>query len=439
MQEFIFNLNVPTRVGFQSPFINLTFDVTVSPALKDMPVIIGGKLQDETYKEFQEEMNMLNKAFCEIMLQGDAEGRLFTFPIPTYNVTKDFFDAPVIDNIMEMTAKYGIPYFANFINSDLSPEDVRSMCCRLRLDNKELLKRGGGLFGSNPLTGSIGVVTLNMPRVGYKSKTLEEYLERVTDLVGLAKRSLLIKRDVIEQLTQSGLYPYSKYYLDSVHQAFGEYWANHFNTIGLVGLNESLLNFMGKDIGTEEGRKTALIILNHMRDLLIKAQEETGQLFNLEATPAESTSYRLARLDKELYPDIITAGESEPYYTNSSQLPVNYTSDFFEVLELQDELQTKYTGGTVLHMFLGERLENKQTAANLIKKVFSNYELPYISLTPTFSICPEPGYLDGEQFKCPHCGALTEVWSRIVGYYRPIQNWNKGKQEEYRERVVFGE
>lgn len=437
MQEFIFNLNVPTRVGFQSPFLNFTFDVVPSPALKDMPVIIGGKRQKETYGKFQGEMNMINKAFCEIMRNGDDDGRLFTFPIPTYNVTEGFFDTPVINEIMEMTAKYGIPYFANFISSDLSPDDVRSMCCRLRLDKRELKKRGGGLFGSNPLTGSIGVVTLNMPRIGYKSKTVDEYLERVADLVHLAKRSLLIKRDIIEKLTSSGLYPYSKYYLRSVHQRFGQYWANHFNTIGLVGLNESLLNFMGKDIGTPEGQAMAIKILDFMRDLMRDIQEETGQLFNLEATPAESTAYRLARLDKELYPDIITAGEDEPYYTNSSQLPVNYTDDFFEVLDLQDELQTKYTGGTVLHMYLGERLEDAKTAANLIKTIFENYELPYISLTPTFSVCPDHGYINGEYFACPHCGQETEVWSRIVGYYRPVQNWNRGKQEEYKERVFF--
>lgn len=439
MQEFIFNINVPTRVGFQTPFINLTFDVVVPSTLKGLQVIIGGERKEEIYDEFQEEMDMINRAFCEVMLSGDAESRLFTFPIPTYNVTEDFFDVPVIDDIMEMTAKYGIPYFANFINSDLSPNDARSMCCRLRLDNRELIKRGGGLFGSNPLTGSIGVVTLNMPRIGYKSKTLWEYLSRVTHLVHLAKDSLLIKRNIIEQMTNIGLYPYSKYYLNIVHERFGQYWSNHFNTIGLVGLNESLLNFIGEDIGTKRGQKYALIILDHMRDLLRNIQEETGQLFNLEATPAESTAYRLARLDKELYPDIITAGQDESYYTNSSQLPVNYTDDFFEVLELQDKLQTKYTGGTVLHMFLGERLDNSKITAQIIKRIFENCELPYISLTPTFSICPEHGYLFGEQFTCPHCGVDTEVWSRIVGYYRPIQNWNKGKQEEYKERINFKE
>lgn len=437
MQEFIFNLNVPTRVGFQTPFINITFDVNVSPVLANQPVIIGGKPQKETYKEFQKEMDMLNKAFCEVMCAGDADGRVFTFPIPTYNVTPDFFENSVSDYIIEMTAKYGIPYFANFINSDLKPEDVRSMCCRLRLNMRELTKRGGGLFGANPLTGSIGVVTLNLPRIGYKSKNESDFFERVTNLAKLAKDSLLIKRDILEQLTETGLYPYSKYYLSSVYKRFGKYWANHFNTIGIVGMNEALLNFIGKDLTTPEGQKFALDVLEHLRSLLIEFQEETGQMFNLEATPAESASYRLAIIDRDLYPDIITAGKETPYYTNSTQLPVNYTDDFFKVLDLQDELQTKYTGGTVLHMYVGERIEDPETCKKLLKKVFSNYRLPYMSITPTFSICRKHGYLKGEHFECPHCGEKAEVWSRVVGYYRPVQNWNKGKQEEYRERVTF--
>ena len=437
MQEFIFNINVPTRVGFQSPFINITMDVTVPTTLANQPVIIHGELQKETYVEFQEEMNMINKAFCEVMMAGDADGRIFTFPIPTYNVTNEFFDNPVTEDIMEMTAKYGIPYFANFINSELSPDDVRSMCCRLRIDNRELIKRGGGLFGSNPLTGSIGVVTINLPRIGYKAKSMDDYLSRLSALAELAKESLLIKRGILEQLTRTGLYPYSRYYLDSVYQRFGHYWSNHFNTIGIVGMNESLLNFMGKDITTPEGQEMAVKIMDHLRFILVRFQEETDQMFNLEATPAESTTYRLALLDKELYPDIITAGEEEPYYTNSTQLPVGYTEDIVAAIYLQESLQTKYTGGTVFHAFLGERIEDIEVCKKLIKRIFTYFRLPYFSLTPSFSICPNHGYLSGEQFKCPHCGEQTEVWSRIVGYYRPTQNWNKGKQEEFKERVNY--
>ena len=437
MQEFIFNINVPTRVGFQSPFINITMDVTVPTTLANQPVIIHGELQKETYVEFQEEMNMINKAFCEVMMAGDADGRIFTFPIPTYNVTNKFFDNPVTEDIMEMTAKYGIPYFANFINSELSPDDVRSMCCRLRIDNRELIKRGGGLFGANPMTGSIGVVTINLPRIGYKAKSMDDYLSRLSALAELAKESLLIKRGILEQLTRTGLYPYSRYYLDSVYQRFGHYWSNHFNTIGIVGMNESLLNFMGKDITTPEGQEIAVKIMDHLRSILVRFQEETDQMFNLEATPAESTTYRLALLDKELYPDIITAGEEEPYYTNSTQLPVGYTEDIVAAIYLQESLQAKYTGGTVFHAFLGERIEDIEVCKKLIKRIFTYFRLPYFSLTPSFSICPNHGYLSGEQFKCPYCGEQTEVWSRIVGYYRPTQNWNKGKQEEFKERVNY--
>ena len=437
MQEFIFNLNVPTRVGFQSPFINITMDVTVPGTLANQPAIIGGQMQKETYGEFQEEMNLLNKAFCKVMMAGDSDGRIFTFPIPTYNVTNDFFENPVIDEIMEMTAKYGIPYFANFINSDLSPEDVRSMCCRLRIDHRELKKRGGGLFGANPLTGSIGVVTINLPRIGYKAIMLDDYMNRLTALAELAKESLLIKRDVLEQLTSKGIYPYSKFYLDSVYQRFGRYWDNHFNTIGIVGMNESILNYTRQDITTPLGQEMAKAIIDHLRKVLVRFQKETGQMFNLEATPAESTAYRLALLDKELYPDIITAGEKEPYYTNSTQLPVDAPLDLFEALGLQDELQTKYTGGTVFHAYLGERLDDLATCKKIIKRILSNYHLPYVSLTPTFSICEDHGYLNGEQFTCPYCQKETEVWSRVVGFYRPVQNWNKGKEEEYKERKVW--
>jgi ribonucleoside-triphosphate reductase len=422
-----------------TPFVNLTFDVQVPAHMKKEPVIFGGKrmFYDPTYGDYQEEMNMINKAFCEVMSQGDAKGRIFTFPIPTYNITEEFFDSSVCGDIMEMTAKYGTPYFANFINSDLSPEQVRSMCCRLRLDVRELQRKGGGLFGANPLTGSVGVVTLNLPRIGYKSKNEQDFLERLTFLAELAKDSLLIKRRIVEQMTELGLYPYSKYYLRMVKERFGQYWANHFNTIGIIGMNEALLNFMGKDIGTPEGQEFALKVLDHLRSLLIRFQEETGQMFNLEATPAEGTSYRLAKIDKELYPEIITAGKDTPYYTNSTQLPVNYTDDIFEALDLQDELQTKYTGGTVLHMFTGEKIEDTNALKKLLQRIFTQYKLPYLSFTPTFSICPDHGYIPGEHFTCPHCGKESEVWSRVVGYYRPMQNWNKGKQEEYKERVTY--
>ncbi len=437
MQEFIFNANVPTRVGFQTPFINITLDVTVPSTLADQPVIVGGKIQKETYKDFQKEMNLLNRAFCEVMMEGDADGRVFTFPIPTYNVTTEFWDNPVIEPILEMTAKYGIPYFANFINSDLSPEDVRSMCCRLRLDNRELRKRGGGLFGANPLTGSIGVVTINLPRIGYKSSSLDVYLRRLEEQAILAKDSLLIKRQIIEQLTEKGLYPYSGFYLKDVHQRFGRYWDNHFNTIGLIGMNESLVNLINKDLATEEGQKIAITIVDFLRDMLVKFQEETGQMFNLEATPGESASYRFALLDKDMYPDIITAGDVAPYYTNSTQLPVEFTEDIFTALDLQDELQVRYTGGTVFHTYLGERVEDIRTCKKLLQRIMENYRLPYMTLTPTFSICPDHGYLPGEQYVCPYCGGETEVWSRVVGYYRPVQNWNKGKQSEYQERKVF--
>lgn len=437
MQEFIFNLNVPTRVGFQTPFINITLDVTAPSNLASQPVIIGGEIRENTYGEFQEEMDMINKAFCEVMMKGDAEERIFTFPIPTYNITESFFQNPVSDDIMEMTAKYGIPYFANFINSDLSPDDVRSLCCRLRLDNRELRKRGGGLFGANPLTGSIGVVTINLPRVGYKSENLKEFLERVKAQAVLAKESLAIKRGVLEQMTENGLYPYSKFFLQDVYSRFGKYWSNHFNTIGIIGMNEALMNLIGQDIASPEGQETALTILDHLRTIMVEFQEETGEMFNLEATPGEGTSYRLALLDKELYPAIITAGNDEPYYTNSTQLPVGHTDDLFEALELQDNLQTKYTGGTVFHAFIGERTENTDACKNLINKVFANFELPYFSISPTFSVCEEHKYLSGEVPVCPYCGEETEVWSRVVGYYRPVKNWNKGKKAEYKQRKNF--
>ena len=438
MQEFIFNLNVPTRVGFQTPFVNITMDVTVSSVLANQPVIIGGEFKNETYGEFQEEMDMLNLAFCEVMMEGDARGRIFTFPIPTYNITPQFdWKSPMVEKIMEMTARYGIPYFANFINSDLSPEDVRSMCCRLRLDNRELRKRGGGLFGANPLTGSVGVVTINIPRLGYLSADEDDFFARLQNYMELARDSLLIKRNVLEKMTELGLYPYSRYYLRSVKERFGGYWYNHFNTIGLVGMNEGLLNFLGKDICSEEGRQFAVRVLDFMRDLLLQFQKGSEQLFNLEATPAEGTAYRLAKIDRELYPGIITAGKDAPYYTNSTQLPAGYTDDVFSALDLQEELQVKYTGGTVFHMFLGERLEDIEVCKKLLQRIMGGYRIPYATITPTFSVCPDHGYLPGEQYQCSHCGKETEVWSRVVGFYRPVQNWNKGKQSEFKERKVF--
>ncbi len=404
LQEFVFNINVPTRVGFQTPFTNLTMDLTVPSTLVNEAVVIGGEITGHTYGEFQEEMDILNRAFAEVMMEGDAKGRVFTFPIPTYNLYKEFdWDRPVIRPILEMTAKYGIPYFANFVNSDMNPEDARSMCCRLRLDNRELRKRGGGLFGANPLTGSIGVVTLNMPRIGYTAKTEEEYLRRVGELMDLAKESLEIKRKVLEQLTEKGLYPYAKFYLADIHERFGQYWKNHFNTIGLNGMNESLLNFMGRDMGSREGRAFTLKVMAFMKERLKTYQEETGNLYNLEASPAEGTAYRLARLDKKRFPDIITAGETEPYYTNSTQLPVGYTDDLFEALNLQDEIQSQYTGGTVFHGFLGEALEDIETCKQLIQTIAFRYHLPYFTITPTFSVCPIHGYLAGKHEECPKC------------------------------------
>ncbi len=438
LQEFIFNINVPTRVGFQCPFSNLTFDIKVPGTLKDHPVIIGGKHIDSTYGDYQDEMDVFNLAFCEVMLEGDSKGRVFTFPIPTINITKDFdWNTPVVDKFMEITCKYGIPYFANYVNSDLSPEDAVSMCCRLRLDVKELRKRGGGLFGSNPLTGSIGVFSINLPRIGYLSQSEDEFFSRLKTIATVGKTSLEIKRKIIEHQTENGLYPYSAVYLKDVKKRFGQYWFNHFNTIGIIGMHEALLNFMGKGIETPEGNAFAIRVMEFLRALMQDFQTETGHSYNLEATPAEGTSYRLAKLDKERYLDIITSGKDVPYYTNSTQLPVGYTDDIIEMVDLQDELQSLYTGGTVQHLYLGERIEDLQTAKLLIQRIFSSYKMPYISLTPTFSVCDEHGYLPGEQFVCPHCGAQTEVWSRVVGYLRPVQNFNVGKKEEFKERVKF--
>ena len=438
LQEFIFNINVPTRVGFQTPFTNITMDLVVPDILADEPVIIGGKAMNRSYKEFQKEMDMLNMAFAEVMMEGDANGRIFTFPIPTYNITKDFdWESPVIDKIMEMTAKYGLPYFSNFVNSDLNPEDARSMCCRLRLDNRELRKRGGGLFGANPLTGSIGVVTINMPRIGYLSNSKEEFFERLGKQMDVARKSLEIKRKVLENMTEMGLYPYSKFYLRDIKKRFGSYWQNHFNTIGLIGMNEALLNFMGVGITSDEGKNFAIEVLDFMRHKLEEYQMESNYLYNLEASPAEGASYRLAKKDKELYKDIITEGGDVPYYTNSTQLPVDFTDDIFTALDLQDELQTKYTGGTVFHGFLGESISDPDTCKALVKKIAYNYRLPYYTITPTFSICDNHGYISGEHFNCPQCGNECEVYSRVVGYYRPLQNWNEGKREEFSDRKEF--
>lgn len=446
LQEFFFNINIPTRVGFQTPFTNVTLDLNVPEFMEDEPVIRGGIPADDTYAEMQEEIDLFNIAFAEVMAEGDAKGRIFTFPIPTYNITKDFdWDSPVSERIFEVAAKYGTPYFSNFVNSDMSPEDVRSMCCRLRIDNRVLRKRGGGFFGANPLTGSIGVVTINMPRIGYLSRDEDDFFERLEELMILAKDSLEIKRKVLERFTAKGLYPYSKHYLRYVKEAYGSYWKNHFSTIGLVGMNEAILNLFGVDITTPEGTEFAVRVLKFMRERLLEFQDETGNMYNLEATPAEGTSYRLARIDKRKYPDIIVANEkhlpdgAEPFYTNSSQLPVDHNVDLFEALEHQDKLQTLYTGGTVFHIFLGERLYSWKAAAEIVRKVAYISRLPYYTLTPTFSICPSHGYLTGEKRRCPHCGAKCEVYSRIVGYFRPVDQWNDGKQAEFNIRQTFDE
>ena len=438
LQEFVFNINVPTRVGFQCPFSNLTFDIKVPSTLKDEPALIGGQMMDKTYGDFQEQMDLFNRAFCKVMLDGDAKGRVFTFPIPTINITKNFdWQSPVVDDFMRITCKYGIPYFANYVNSDLSPEDAVSMCCRLRLDKRELRKRGGGLFGSNPMTGSIGVYSINLPRIGYLANSKEDFFERLQKIATLGKVSLEIKRKIIEKQSEQGLYPYSTNYLRNVKAHSGEFWTNHFNTIGLVGMNECCLNFIGKDVGSPEGLAFSLEIMNFLRDLMVEFQEETGHSYNLEATPAEGTSYRLAKIDHEKYPGIIQSGVDEPMYTNSSQLPVGYTDDVFECCDLQDELQSLYTGGTVQHLYIGERIEDIETAKTLIQRVFAKYKMPYISITPTFSICKEHGYIAGEHFNCPTCGQKAEVWSRVVGYLRPVQNYNPGKKEEYMMRKKF--
>ncbi|MBQ4132702.1 MAG: ribonucleoside triphosphate reductase [Desulfovibrionaceae bacterium] len=446
LQEFMFNINIPTRVGFQTPFTNITLDMDVPAGLKNEPVIIGGELQASVYGEYQAEMDILNQAFAEVMMEGDSKGRVFTFPIPTYNITKDFdWSSPRFEAVWKMSGRYGIPYFSNFVNSDMSPEDARSMCCRLRLDNRELRKRGGGLFGANPLTGSIGVVTLNLPRLGHLAENEADFFIRLDNLVNLAKDSLIIKRKVLEQFTEGGLYPYTTFYLRDVKARTGRFWSNHFSTIGLVGMNECCLNLLDKGIATPEGQQFALRTLGHIRSLLSRFQEETGDFFNLEATPAEGTSFRLAALDQKRFgnaainfaDNALVAEGKAPFYTNSTHLPVNFSDDIFEVLELQDELQASYTGGTVLHAFLGEEISDTGVVAGLVRQMAGNYRLPYFTLTPTFSVCAEHGYLKGEAARCPHCGAETEVYSRVVGYLRPVQRWNDGKQCEYSMRRTY--
>jgi ribonucleoside-triphosphate reductase (formate) len=448
LQEFVFNINVPTRVGFQTPFTNITMDLKVPAMFRDKPVICGGEFQEETYGTFQKEMAVFNHAFLEVLSEGDAKGRVFTFPIPTYNITKDFdWDDSALDILWSVTARYGIPYFSNFVNSDMSPEDTRSMCCRLRLDlrgldaPKSLEKRGGGLFGANPLTGSIGVVTINMPRLGYVSADETEFMQRLGELMEAASTSLEIKRKMLERFTEGNLYPYTKHYLQGIREHYGQYWKNHFSTIGLVGLNEACLNLLGTNVGTETGQLFALRVLEFMREKLVTFQEQTSNNYNLEATPAEGTSYRLARLDADKFPGIKSGNqngaEGKPFYTNSSQLPVQYSDDVFEVLDLQDELQTKYTGGTVVHLFVGEEITDPRNVRNLVKLICGRYHLPYFTITPTFSICPTHGYLSGRQEACPTCGAASEVYSRIVGYLRPVNQWNEGKAEEFKARKTF--
>ena len=435
IESFIYGVNTPSRWGTQAPFSNITLDWTVPDDLAELPAIVGGKEMDFCYKDCKKEMDMVNKAFIEIMIEGDANGRGFQYPIPTYSITRDFDWSDTENNrlLFEMTAKYGTPYFSNYINSDMKPSDVRSMCCRLRLDLRELRKKTGGYFGSGESTGSVGVVTINMPRIAYLSADEEEFYRRLDHMMDIAARSLKIKRDVITRLLNEGLYPYTKRYLGS--------FENHFSTIGLIGMNEVGLNanWLRADMSSEKTQKFTIDVLNHMRERLSDYQEQYGDLYNLEATPAESTTYRLAKHDKKRWPGIKTAGKEgdTPYYTNSSHLPVDYTVDIFDALDIQDELQTLYTSGTVFHAFLGEKLPDWKAAANLVRAIAENYKLPYYTLSPTYSICPEHGYLTGEQKVCPKCGKVTEVWSRITGYYRPVQNWNDGKTQEFQNRTEY--
>ena len=444
VQEFVFNLNVPTRTGYQTPFTNITMDLDIPGFMKSEPAVAGGRESNTSYGDYQEEVNMINEAFADVLMQGDSCGRGFAFPIPTYNISPEFaWESPLAQKLFAVTAKYGTPYFANFINSDLQPEDVRSMCCRLRIDNKQLLKRGGGLFGASPLTGSIGVVTLNLPRLAYQAQDEQDFFTRLAHLASIAVTSLEIKRRILERLTDNKLYPYSYHYLQGVKERTGGYWTNHFATIGLLGAAEAVQNLHRISFSEPEGRDFARRILTFLRDFLVGVQERTGSLYNLEATPAEGCSHRLARIDKKEYPGILVANEEEwkkggaPYYTNSTQLPVYETDDIFTMLEHQEPLQTLYTGGTVAHLFLGEALPDPEGCAALVKKVTNHYRLPYISVTPTYSVCGSHGYISGEHRQCPRCGGATEIYSRIVGYYRPVSQWNEGKQAEYSQRKVF--
>ena len=434
VQSFVYGVNTPSRWGTQAPFSNITLDWVVPNDLKDLPAIVGGKEMDFTYGDCKKEMDMVNKAFIEIMIEGDANGRGFQYPIPTYSITRDFDWSETENNklLFEMTAKYGTPYFSNYINSDMEPSDVRSMCCRLRLDLRELRKKSGGFFGSGESTGSVGVVTINMPRIAYLATDEKDFYKRLDHLMDVAARSLKTKRTVITKLLDQGLYPYTKRYLGTFN--------NHFSTIGLIGMNEAGLNanWLKADLTHKETQEFTKAVLNHMRERLSDYQEKYGDLYNLEATPAESTTYRFAKHDKEKYPDIITANmNGTPYYTNSSHLPVGYTDDVFSALDIQDDLQTLYTSGTVFHAFLGEKLPDWKAAAALVRKIAENYKLPYYTMSPTYSVCKDHGYLVGEQFICPHCGQKTEVYSRITGYYRPVQNWNDGKIQEYKDRKVY--
>jgi ribonucleoside-triphosphate reductase len=441
VQEWVFNLNVATRVGFQTPFTNITLDLNVPERFRSQPVLNGHAMQGATYGDFQRELDLFNQAFLEVMIEGDAKGRVFTFPIPTYNITKDFdYDDPRLDPLWEATARYGIPYFANFVNSEMSPDDARSMCCRLRLDTRELHHRGGGLFGANPLTGSIGVVTLNLPRLGHVATDRRDFIARLNRLMDTARESLALKRKVLERFTEAGLYPYARHYLLGIKERYGAFWHNHFSTIGLVGMEEAARNLLGKGLDSEAGREFGLHALDHIRERLLAYQEEDGTPFNLEATPAEGASYRLAKLDRERHPTMRAfekLGTSDAVYSNSSLPPVEAFDDPFALLDQQDEFQIKYTGGTVLHFFLGERIDDPATVKRFVRAVCAHYRLPYFTLTPTFSICPDHGYLAGEHPRCPRCGVETEVYSRVVGYLRPVRQWNRGKQIEFARRALF--
>lgn len=430
IQSFVFGVNTPSRWGSQAPFTNITLDWVVPGDLRDQPAIVGGKMLEETYGDFQPEMDMINKALLEVLIEGDADGRGFSYPIPTYNITDNFnWESENARLLFKMTGKYGTPYFQNFINSSLNPGDVRSMCCRLQLDKRELRNRGGGLFGADEFTGSIGVVTINLPRIGYRSSNIEEFYRHLEHYMDLARDSLEVKRKVISRLMDQGLFPYTQRYL--------HHWNNHFSTIGLIGMNEAVTNFMGKNLMHPEARHFAKEVLIHMRERLVQYQEETGHLFNLEATPGEGTSYRLAKIDHRKFPRMEIPGGDNPFYTNSTQLPVNATDDLFEALGMQDDIQKLYTGGTVFHAFLGESIDDPRVCAKLVRKIAENYHVPYFTLSPTFSICQNHGYLRGEHFSCPNCSEETEVYSRIVGYYRPVQNWNSGKKSEFNHRKLY--